>query len=416
MPTNADEVVADNGTGAGTASRRGAGYTATEDMLACKAFIVASEDSQKGTSQKGKEFKATMFAAYKLLIREQLECDKKRWADANAAARELMSEPTVYEDRSPESLHNRLKDHVFPRVMKFLGIEETTKQDSGSDAERFYQKCKALFEKRYPQFGNPDCFKACKEYLQTKPKFASYRRMLDLEEAAKKDGAKVRPNGKKKDAKQLEDKKLIGEALKVAGVAVDLSGDVETVVSSASGAGGMKDVVAVISSLGKTMMEHWKQEGELKFLEALPTPEKKGIKTEMAKVQLLEIEAKRRRLEREAQAEQLLLLEDQEKLAAATAAAAAKAAATATAAASAGPPTREVEAVSRNSVSSLGEDEESPNKSCCAGSQYCYADEPDLEPLAIECLKCRGKAHQPCSRKIHGEIFLCYKCYWKEGP
>ena len=97
-----------------------------------------------------------------------------------------MSEPTVYEDRSPESLHNRLKDHVFPRVMKFLGIEETTKQDSGSDAERFYQKCKALFEKRYPQFGNPDCFKACKEYLQTKPKFASYRRMLDFEEAAKK--------------------------------------------------------------------------------------------------------------------------------------------------------------------------------------------------------------------------------------
>ena len=149
MSTKAAEVVvADNGTGAGAASRRGAGYTATEDMLACKAFIVASEDSQKGTSQKGKEFKATMFAAYKMLIKEQLECDKKRWADANAASRELMSESTIYEDRSPDSLHNRLKDHVFPRVMKFLGIEETTKQDSGSDAERFYQKCKALFEKR----------------------------------------------------------------------------------------------------------------------------------------------------------------------------------------------------------------------------------------------------------------------------
>jgi hypothetical protein len=66
---NAEEVVADNGTGAGAASRRGGGYTATEDMLACKAFIVASEDSQKGTSQKKKEFKATMHSAYKLLIK-----------------------------------------------------------------------------------------------------------------------------------------------------------------------------------------------------------------------------------------------------------------------------------------------------------------------------------------------------------
>ena len=82
MTSNAEEVVADNGTGAGAGSRRGAGYTATEDMLACKAFIVASEDSQKGTSQKKKEFKATMHSAYKLLIKEQLECDQKRWADA----------------------------------------------------------------------------------------------------------------------------------------------------------------------------------------------------------------------------------------------------------------------------------------------------------------------------------------------
>ena len=105
-------------------------------------------------------------------------------------------------------------------------------------------------------------------------------------------------------------------------------------------------MVAVISSLGKMMMKHWKQEGGLKFLEALPTPEKRGIKSQMAKVQLLEIETKRRRLEREAQAEQLLLLEDQEKLAAATAAAAISAAASVAAAAtSAGPPTREVEAI-----------------------------------------------------------------------
>ena len=137
-------------------------------------------------------------------------------------------------------------------------------------------------------------------------------------------------------------------------------------------------------------MEHWEQDGELKFLEALPTPEKRGIKTEMAKVQLLEIDAKHRRLEREAQPEQLLLLKDQKKVAAAktaaaaadsrTAAAVSAATSAAAAAALAGPPNREVEAISRNSVSSLGEDDESP-KSCCAGIKYRIADEPDNEQL-----------------------------------
>ena len=118
--------------------------------------------------------------------------------------------------------------------------------------------------------------------MQTKPNFASYRKMLDLEEATKK------------DTKKLEDKKLIGKALKEAGVAVDLSGEGQTVVSAASGGDGgtMKVLVAFISSLGKTMMEHWKQEGEFKFLEALLTPENRGIKTQMAKVQLLKIEVR----------------------------------------------------------------------------------------------------------------------------
>lgn len=134
-------------------------------------MICLYEDSQKGNSQKRKEFKATMHSAYKVLMKEHLEFDRKRWADANFAARELMSEPMVHKDQSPDSLHYRLKDYVFPRVMKFFDIEETTKQDSKPDAKRFYQSCKALFKKRYPQFGNPDCFNSCKEYLQNKPKF-----------------------------------------------------------------------------------------------------------------------------------------------------------------------------------------------------------------------------------------------------
>ena len=117
-------------------------------MLACKAFIAASQDCQND--------------ACKLLINEQLECNKKRWANSNAAAREIMSKSTVNNACFPDSLY-RLKDRVFPRVIKFLGIEETTK------GHRI--RCRALlpevqcsFEKRLPQFGNPDCFKSTKEW------------------------------------------------------------------------------------------------------------------------------------------------------------------------------------------------------------------------------------------------------------
>lgn len=64
--------------------------------------------------------------------------------------------------------------------------------------------------------------------------------------------------------------------------------------------GILKNLLALtpwILSLGKTMMENWKVESESEFNEALPTPEKRGINAEMAKVNLLEAEAKRRRLE-----------------------------------------------------------------------------------------------------------------------
>jgi len=39
---------------------RGKGYSSVEDLLACKAFIAASEYPLKGTSQKGNAFKFTM--------------------------------------------------------------------------------------------------------------------------------------------------------------------------------------------------------------------------------------------------------------------------------------------------------------------------------------------------------------------
>ena len=53
---------------AGNKVQQGKGYSAIEDLLDCKAFIAASEDQLKGTSQKGKALKLAMHKAYKRLL------------------------------------------------------------------------------------------------------------------------------------------------------------------------------------------------------------------------------------------------------------------------------------------------------------------------------------------------------------
>jgi hypothetical protein len=55
--------------------KRGSGYTRTEDLLVCKAFIAASEDSQVGAGQKSAQFKHKMWICYKKLLDEQERMD-----------------------------------------------------------------------------------------------------------------------------------------------------------------------------------------------------------------------------------------------------------------------------------------------------------------------------------------------------
>ena len=286
---------------------RGKGYSAVEDLLACKAFIAASEDPLKGTSQKGKAFKLTMHNAYKLLLKEQTKVDKQQWNTASTSARALLIEPTIYDERTPDSLYTRYKDQIALRVNKFLGIEEVTQQDSGSDSEQFYQKCKKVWDKRYASLGPFDPFRLCKDYLVTKPKFHTFRQVILDEEAGK--NKKERPVGKKREAEKEESKKLITSALKEAGcIAADEK-------PPGDGAGGAIDrVVTVIASLGQTVMEHWQKEADEKFLESMPTPDKKSIKSEMAQIRLLEARQKRRKMELEAMEEENKLLQMKEKL------------------------------------------------------------------------------------------------------
>jgi hypothetical protein len=118
-----------------------------------------------------------------------------------------MNEPAIYDERTPDYLYTRVKVNGMLLVRKFIGIEEVTQQDSGTDSEQFYQKCKRIWDKRNASMGAFDPFRPCKDYLVTKPKFHSFRQTMLDEEAGK--NKKERPTGKKREAEKEENKKLI---------------------------------------------------------------------------------------------------------------------------------------------------------------------------------------------------------------
>ena len=127
--------------------------------------------------------------------------------------------------------------------------------------------------------GNFDKFKLCKDYLVDKPKFHSFRQIMLDEEGGK--NKKVCLTGNKQEAENEESKKHITSALKEAGCIAAAE------KPAGEGAGGAIDkVVSMIASLGQTVIQHCEKESDSKFLEALPTPEERNIKSELAQIRL----------------------------------------------------------------------------------------------------------------------------------
>lgn len=199
---------------------RGSAYTKTEDLLICKAFIQRSEDPIVGNSQKGKDFKEGMHHDYKDLIARRLVRDANIFASSSAATREAYGQVgcnSLYPERTADSIFSRFKDTISPRVMKFIGIEETLPRQSGSCPEDHYTACRTVYAKRFPRHGNFDDFRECKVYLETKAKFSSFRtRMVEDNEKASSKAISVeneRPVGNKAAKQASKDAKLIQDAL-----------------------------------------------------------------------------------------------------------------------------------------------------------------------------------------------------------
>jgi hypothetical protein len=114
-----------------------------------------------------------------------------KYSSATADARLLIPKPAVYEVWNPDSLYSMFKDTLSLRVMKFLAIKGQSQQDSGSNLEQFYQKCKLIFEKHYHFFGNFDDLWLCKEYLQDKPKYTAYCKVMEEGNRDKKNDSSV---------------------------------------------------------------------------------------------------------------------------------------------------------------------------------------------------------------------------------
>ena len=163
---------------------------------------------------------------------------------------------------------------------------------------------KSSYSKRHPKWGNFDDLRRCKEYLEGKPKFSEFRKLLDL-------GEKTRPPMGNKKAKQAEsDKKLIAQLL------AGTSGSAARAPAAASAtsisttsksqerhhppnpqAELFSTIGNAISTLGSALTERWERDDNDRFVASLPTPDRKEWQHEQYKLKLVEMRMKRRRLE-----------------------------------------------------------------------------------------------------------------------
>ena len=291
---------------------RGSGFTKTEDLLICKSFIAASEDAVLGTSQKVSLFRVSMHTYYEKCLQEQEQLNQIRYQHYNHNGIESNT-VMVYSRRKPDSIYSRFKDHISPRVTKFLGVKKTVLKESGWDDQMHYQAVKLTYEQRYDKLGNPDDFIACVEYLQDKPKWHAFNDANNNTDANHK-----RPTGQKKVKAMLKDRNIVKETIKeitkLEGMNV---GSVDSDESPASDITSVVNTTMTDASAARTKFfsqstecitaycGYMKEQQDHRMIMSLPTPERREIQKlraddvyrEELEMKKAELASKRRRLE-----------------------------------------------------------------------------------------------------------------------
>jgi hypothetical protein len=79
LVANVEEVPTTAVSKAASAGRKTPNYTPMQDLLVSEAFIIASEDAEKGSSQKGATFKNAIAKAYITVRAAQLQLDQESY-------------------------------------------------------------------------------------------------------------------------------------------------------------------------------------------------------------------------------------------------------------------------------------------------------------------------------------------------
>ena len=292
-------------------SNRGPSFTKNEDLLVCKCFIRRSECPITGNSQKGEVFVNGMHKDYKDLIAEQFAADQRTYNASSVATREALEHAGIkpsnpYHERTAQSVFNRFKGTIAPRIMKFMAIKETLPMDSGTSLEDFYLACKAVYEKRFPKFGNFDDLRPCKDYLEDKAKFASYYNKMKAEESEKKvSSVAERPSGSKMAKQAAKDTELIKKAVSVMQTSEDTSARQATTsptkaafIGKASGL--MDHIGSAIATYCETQSAQVQWLASERFVATLDTPQKAEWKRNQFQIFMAEQRMKLRNLQEKA--------------------------------------------------------------------------------------------------------------------
>lgn len=269
-------------TNGGKKPTRSKGYTKIEDLLVSKAWVATSEDPIAGANQKGHVFKHTMILNYNVCLDEQKQVDRNLYSRASTATREGTTANKVYPERNAQSIYTRFKDIISHRVSKFIGIEMTTDMASGENKEDYYNRCNLIFMKRYPNLGNFDDFRECKEYLEKKPKYSKYREAMGGDKPE-------RPIGTKKAKQQISDKAIIKEAIEESRKTSKKS-DVAATVAGLSSS---------IDGLGKALLQHLESERNFQMMQMFSPAKRKELANAQYELMLADVNAKRRKVEAE---------------------------------------------------------------------------------------------------------------------
>jgi hypothetical protein len=183
---NHDCVVTVDNSKASFPKTRGPGYSPTEDVVICQAWIAASENPLVGCSQKLSTFVSVMHEAYLTFI--------------VAAERQKGTQPR----RSPTAIHTRFKE-IMRMCTKLHGVIKTTTIQSGMTDEDHFRFCLDLYKDRF----NESVYDMQEPY-----KYLASKAKLNSSAVANGEVPPLpRPFGKKKAARICKKEKQVTQVL-----------------------------------------------------------------------------------------------------------------------------------------------------------------------------------------------------------